>query len=313
MSLALYMNPKVPPVSWEEFSENLSVFENSYAIALDGYVNGPPVFDAKFKCANFDHHSGVCRFGTRSTCGQVYYAIKQGIFSCLKSKDGELHINVFANHCDEDVCLSWFLLKWHFPQIIERPALARLVHHVDLIDSSSGSFPVEKKIWEEIAWIFQPYREFRISGEIDKQDSISYLKVVEAVEARIMRYIFGKGKSIPIDTRYELLAEVELAKSALKCVVVKEVGPQARIGIAQNGIPAYISVRVRPDDRWTDTIGRTSPFLPINLFAAYDALNKVEENPDEKWGGGTDVGGSPRVKGTKLSPFEVAHVIANAC
>ena len=51
-------------------------------------------------------------------------------------------LDVYANDCDEDVCMSWFLLKNHaLTQQALNPALNRLVHMVDMLDTTAGAFP----------------------------------------------------------------------------------------------------------------------------------------------------------------------------
>ena len=306
MPVYLFMEPKRVPMTWLEFMK----LKGPYSIALDGYVDGPPIIDIPGHIANFDHHKGVCRSATRAACGQVYYAIQMGLFNCFQDEKGILRIKVFLNHPDEDACMAWLLLKLGcFPIIANDKHLRDLVYYVDLIDSSAGSYPIDRKIWEEIAWIFQPYRNFRTSGEIDKQEADSYVAVVDQVELRIKKHLLGEGSSVPLDVRYELLGKRKL-KSGIECAIIKEIGSQARIGLAQAKIPAYISVRERPDGNLTVTVGKTSPFVPIDLFKAYKVLNAAENSRDgDEWGGGSEVGGSPRVGGTKQSPDQIAQIL----
>lgn len=312
MAIVLNMEPKTPPMAWEEFRRT----KGPRAIAIDGFVDGPPAFDPESVCANFDHHDGVYRPATRATCGQVYLAVRRKLLLSFRNGSGQASAGVFANHPDEDVCLSWALLKWgsEKPRLLEAPALLNLVNVVDLIDASSGNFPIGERIWQEIAWTFRPYREFRTSGRIDKQDAEEYLAVVMETEERIGQHIQGRGKSIALDTSYRNVGETRLKRSGINCAIVEEKGAQARIGIASDGILFYLSVRQRPDGKWTDTLVRTSPFIPIDLTVCYQALNAAEKcDPRDRWGGGTDVGGSPRVAGTSLSPLQAARILAEVC
>ena len=66
----LVVEPRVSK-TWEAFCQETP----PYSIALDGYVIGPPAFAPTGPHANFDHHDGVDRLASRSTCMQVYLAI----------------------------------------------------------------------------------------------------------------------------------------------------------------------------------------------------------------------------------------------
>ncbi len=77
-----------------------------------------------------------------------------------------------------------------------------------------------------------------------------------------------------------------------------------------NGIRAYVSVRDRPDNRWNYVLGRMSPFIPLDLNALYSTLNEIEKITDnDTWGGSDTVGGSPRNRGSSLSPEELTKIL----
>lgn len=309
MSVDLCMQPKVSPRTWQEFCSK----ENRFGIAIDGYVIGKPKFNDAGPWVNFNHHEGVNRLATRATCGQVYMAVRQGLFSRFQDIEGPRAV-VFANDCDEDVCLSWFILKWgRFPEKIKLPTLEQLVNIVDLIDTTSGACAISLQVWEKIAWIFEPYRRFRLSGEVDKKDEKDFLNVVKVVESRILRHVDGQGESIPLDTRYERVKGVHLSPRMVYWSMIKEIGAQARVGMFNKGVRAYVSVRERPDGKsWTYTVGRTSEFVPFDLAKIFSALNKAEGCTDDRWGGGNTIGGSPRVEGSRLSPEKVERIITQA-
>ncbi len=304
MPAVLYMRPKTKPVTWAQFCSDYIPF----SVGIDGFVSGAPQFDEVSRHVNFNHHEEVSRLETRATCGQVFMAIKQGFFNCF-SNDGEPCVNVWANDCDEDVCMSWFLLRYGcVKEVINNPALEQLIVTVDYLDATSGAypFPAGFKILENIAWMFTPYRQFRLSGEIDKKDELTFTAVVKEVEQRIQKYIHGKGESIPLDTRYEIKG------GGPGWVLVQDIGAQARIGMFADGIKAFVSVRQRPDGRYVYTIGRASKFIPFNIPAALERLNKaegIEETNGGRWGGGDIIAGSPRVEGSALSPEEVTLII----
>lgn len=74
--IKLIVDTKNSPETWEEFKNN----KPGYSIALDGYINAITDFDPKGPYANFDHHYGVNRLSTRSTCDQILLSIRQEFF-----------------------------------------------------------------------------------------------------------------------------------------------------------------------------------------------------------------------------------------
>jgi hypothetical protein len=305
MSIILHVEPKICPLSWDEFCKNAP--PNS--IALDGYVHGPPQFNHDGPWCSFNHHENVDRLATRATCGQVLMAIRQGLFSTFQEKP-----HVFVNDCDEDVCTSVFLLRQNFlSENVSNPALNRLVYMEDALDSTAGCypFPVKMPILKQLAWVFEPYRKFRLSGELDKKNPESHASIITDVENRIMLHILGNGKEIPIDTRYKII------ENGHGWVLIEEIGTHAKTGLFSDGHKAYVSVRTRLDGKYTYTIGKLAfakfdiPKL-INLLNTLEAQLREPVKLNEFWGGGNTIAGSPRVGGSVISPKEITKLINEA-
>jgi hypothetical protein len=301
MPIILHVEPQVPPMSWDDFCKNTP----TYSIALDGYVNVGPRFEPNGPRANFNHHEEVDRLCTRATCGQILMAIRQGFFTCFRDKTGP-RVHVYVNDCDEDVCTSWFLLKnEHLAKNHSYPALNRLVYMEDALDCTAGAypFPVDLPVLEQLAWVFQPYRQFRLLGGLDKKDPNAYHGVITDVENRIMRHITGSGESICLDTRYDKIG------GGKSWTLIREIGAQAKTGLFDDGYTAFVSVRNRSDGRWTYSIGRMSPFVPFDVPKIIEALNCEEKCTIDCWGGGNTIGGSPRVSGSSLTPEKVVEIV----
>jgi len=304
MTISLEMRPQDPPLTWEQFVAEAPPF----SIALDGYVADAPRFDASGPHASFNHHEKCSRLETRATCAQVLMAIRQGLFGCFRL-DGSATATVFVNDCDEDVCLSWFLLKhgW-LAENVMNPLLNRLVAMEDVLDATAGAypFPVDLPALRELAWVFEPYRRLRLSGELDKKDKSSYEAVVTDVESRIARHLTHQGGEIRLDTRYDRIG------GGHGWAMIREVGAQARTGVFADGISAYVAARQRPDGRWAYTVGRMSLFISHfrvpEIIAALNEVDGTTGKPD-RWGGGDTIGGSPRVAGSGLDPGQVAAVV----
>lgn len=297
------MRPQDPPMTWRQFKKNAPVF----SIALDGYVKGGYKLDLKGPHANFNHHEGVSRLETKATCAQILMAVRKGLFNLFKDEKGN-RAYVYMNDCDQDVCLSWFLLKYaHFAKYAINPILNRLVFIEDMLDSTAGaySYPENFPTLEQISWVFEPYHLFRLSGRLENKNPGEFLSTLSYVENRIMKHILGQGDSIPLDTRFEKLG------GGPDWIMVKEIGAQARMDIAAQGHSIYVSVRERPDGRKTFTIAKLSPYVRCPLPRIFRALNQEEgllRNPD-CWGGAIDVGGSPRVKGSGLPLDKITEIM----
>jgi hypothetical protein len=301
-TIELIVSPQQAPLQWDAFVASSPPF----SIALDGYVWGGPRFDETGPRLNCNHHEEVDRLATRATCAQVLIAIRQGLFDRFRTSEGPKAV-AHVNDCDEDVCMSWFLLTRHYwAEEALNPLLNRLVFLEDMLDSTAGAypFPPDLPALRSLAWIFEPYRRFRVSGEIDKRDAASFRSVIEDVSRRIEQHIVGQGGEVNIDTRFDRLG------GGRGWALVREVGAQAKTGLFAEGIRAYVSARERPDGRWTYVVGRMSPFVRFDLAAIYKACNAVDGGDTaDVWGGSNTVGGSPRVRGSAMSPEELAKVV----
>jgi hypothetical protein len=234
-------------------------------------------------------------------------SLRQGFFRRFRDEQGP-KATVWVNDCDEDVCTSWTLLKHHYlAEGTMNPILNRLVAMEDMLDCTAGAYPFPKDlpVLQELAWVFEPYRQFRSSGQLDRKDPSAYRSVICDVEHRILQHISGHGQKVPIDTRYERIG------GGKDWALVREVGAQARTGMLSDGIKIFVSVRDRPDGKYTYVIGRMDSFHPFNLLRLTQRLNELEGNTDDLWGGGPTIIGSPRNYGSTLS-IEALSFLVNA-
>lgn len=307
MGIELRMEPAVPAMSWDTFRASAPPF----SIALDGYVAAGPRFDDEGPKANFNHHEEVDRLATRATCAQVLMAVRQGLFQRFRDKDGARAV-LFANDCDEDVCTAVFIARNHFLAAgTMNPVLNRLVAMEDALDCTAGAypFPADLPALQELAWVFAPYRQFRVSGGLERRDASAFEGIVVDVSNRMAKHVAGQGDSLPLDVRYEKIG------SGHGFTVVKEIGAHARTGMFADGVRAYISVRERSDGRWQYVIGRMSPFVFLDTGLIASAMNQAEgidptpQNAPDRWGGGNSIIGSPRIGGSTSSPDRVIEIV----
>jgi hypothetical protein len=288
-------------MTWERFRETYPY----YSIALDGYVRGKSRYDPSGPWLTLDHHEDVERLSARATCSQVFLSVRQGLYEVFQN-DQEPYANVFANDCDEDVCVSWYLLQNPVAACLpSNRRLERLVHAADWLDTTAGALvhPLDETLMGELAWVFAPYREARQQGALDGFQVGVYRSVIDAVNERIRHHLTDRGGRTLLDTR------VECVGGDATWAMVHEVGSDARAGLVANGIRAYVSLRPRTDGAWSYTVGRVSPFVAFDVPKILARLNEAESPERGRWGGGTLVGGSPRRLGSALAPSEVENIV----
>lgn len=294
----------MPPLTWEEFCARMPPF----SIALDGFVKAGPKFQHTREGGpriNFNHHEGVDRLATRATCSQTLMAVRLGLFDTFCDQSGAPQCEVYANDCDQDVCASVFILRHRsLAERVISPNLNRLAHMEDMLDTTGGAYPFPKDmpILQKLAWVFRPYTEFRLSGEINSRDSARFVQVVDEVENNIALYLEDKGGSVPLDVRYNRIGGGRI------WAMVREEGAQARTGMFADNIHAFVSVSDRADGRFNYTVGRMSGFIPFDVAGILAELSR-RDGGGEPWGGGNTIGGSPRAGGSGLKPKEVEEII----
>jgi len=304
--IRFYLEPRAV-ITWEDFINS----KPNFSIALDGYVKGPPRFSIQGPYANFNHHEGVARIATRSTCAQVYFYIRLGLLDTFQKK-GEPNARVYINDVDQDVCLSYWLLKnseklegLRFENI-----LFQLILFEDILDASAGAYPInpDNPQIRRQAWIYEPYTQARTDGSIYSMSKKEMKDILRSVCDRIDAAIRGRNGEIELDTRFEKIG------GGSGWQMILEEGPYARTKLFSENIKAYVALVESREDAYAYTIGKMSPFVMFPLERIYEALNKTEglSSQENCWGGSAIIGGSPRKTGSRLSPEKVEKVI-NAC
>jgi len=277
-----------------------------FSIAVDGYCKGGPKFDQERIILNINHHEGVDRVATRSSCLQAMILVKMGIFESFCVEGGKHAATLYCNDCDQDVALATYILL--HPEHVDRPKLRELVRVEDLMDMSGGLYPTKKRLhlMKELNWIMRPYTAARVSGKLHELDAKGMERIVKEMHRRIGLSLFNGAKEVDVDTSFEVLAEFPVWS------LIREIGEAARVGMAAQRIKAFVSLIGGTDGRFHYTIGRLSQFIPFPLPRLYEALNKAEGIGPEaahRWGGSDTIGGSPREVGSSLTPDQVKEVV----
>jgi hypothetical protein len=245
------------------------------------------------------------RMAIRSTTDQALCQVKLGLYDTYQV-NGEPTALLWINDFDEDVEIATYILR--HPEAVDNKLFRELVKLEDYLDMSAGLFPVKKRwhVVRRLCWITQPYTDAKLSGELFTMDAKTMEQRLLETHGRIDRTISGDGGEIEPDTRYEVISKHGFWK------VIREIGAHARLGLADNGIKAFISVRSEVPGHYRYTLARLSKFIPFPLVAFAERMNELEgigpENPD-RWGGSDTVIGPPRLAGTRYSPAELTAVM----
>ncbi|MEF2175961.1 MAG: hypothetical protein V3575_05790 [Candidatus Absconditabacteria bacterium] len=296
-------------INWDEFIHQTP----TCSIALDGYVFGAPTFDPIGLYINFNHHEGVDRLSTRCTASQIFIALKQGLSKSFK-QNGNTFFNIYLNDPDQDTCLAvWLLKNYKIVEGIDMPLeqdkrLRLLLSVEDMLDVTGGCYRVdpESSIMKQIAWIFKPYTDARLSGIVNSLENDSTLKIIERVCDRIDLYLNGNAKEIDLDTRYEVIGDFKWG------TVFQEIGTYSKLKLINDGKEFLISFIKNQDGTYRYTLLKKSPFIPISLDSLYEKLNLIESKDKmsfDCWGGSNIVGGSPRISGSKITPKEMIQIV----
>ncbi|HBI25276.1 MAG: Abortive infection protein [Candidatus Wolfebacteria bacterium GW2011_GWC2_39_22] len=292
-------------MSWEEFV----AMTPRNSVALDGVVSGGPRFDERTMHANFDHHDGVNRDATMSTCMQAYMAIKGGLMESFR-ENGMPCLNAFINDTDQDTAMAVWLLNNYklFEGVQSLPHINRLLDLTNKWDITGGAYPInlDEEIVRQHCWIFEPYTDLRKTGKLSQADENMLRDNIEAVMKRLDMLLMGQAGGKTLDTRHEILYDSPIFK------IVNEIGGnEARYHLYGKGMNAFISVVAqRTDGRHVYTIGRRSQYIPFPIQALYDDFNLAEGlTRVNGWSGSTIIGGSSREMGSGLSWQELVEIV----
>jgi hypothetical protein len=267
------------------------------AIALDGYVDGPPCQDDSRTHANFDHHLGVDRWSTPATCQQVAAAIRAGLDLVVTTDAQPLDdLKVHVNDPDPDVALSWWLLN--HPHLCDHPAVRWLFDLEGRLDASGGTDPgVDRELLEVLAWVIDPWARRRRA--IPTLDASAMADIIDEVGARVDEFVAGRPGVVELSTSYELLHD------AGPVWAICEHHPLSRATAVADGARVLVSVLPGPQPTsGAVTICKAHPDVPVDLELVFADLNVREHllpSAPDRWGGSDTVGGSPRHAGTHLT------------
>lgn len=278
-------------------------------IALDGACPGLRV-EPETRRYSFDHHAGCVRLATSATCQQVLDALLLGL-----DPSG---MTVLVNDLDADTVVSVWLLQ-HYPRLRVSAALActrRLVSAVGLADAHGPGYPSPEPqlgfyVHEEV---LVPIKHAS-PGALARDSGAILQQCVDRLER-------WWSLGLPVDGA---ACEAAVAKPQTRVhgswiMATYPGSPPSGLGgclrLYEQGFDRLVLYSRASDGRYRYTIARRSDLVagfPLPSF--YGPLNRAEAQvrgvrlgSDQRWGGGSTIGGGPR-DGSVLDVDIVAEII----
>jgi membrane protease YdiL (CAAX protease family) len=282
-------------------------------IYLDGVAQCGPLLDHSKQVYNFDHHEGCVRLFTLSTCEQTLLMIKKGLD--LRSREWK----IYANDPDIDTILAVWLLLNHIRINEQESIRENILFPLVRLQGSIDSLGLEMKMMTGLPPILlnQCQRiidhlrrkeiQLKKDGLWEETDFLDYTADILYEIDQIVYESKKLGKSLGV----EELARVTLPGNRVAVVLQSDMGIYEIEPHLKKIYGGNIGLVILRRARTAYTLRQVDPFLKGNLEDVYEKLNFIDpavkyRNMNNKWGGSSDIGGSPRGRGTQLTPENIA-------
>lgn len=257
-------------------------------IYLDGAVQGP-IIDNDRRSYSFDHHGGCVRAFTLATCQQVAIALELGL-----DPEG---LDVVINDIDADTVLAVWLLQNRLDRIDcadlddlfdAKDRLDELVERIGFVDSHGPAVPGHPPhpLHAALTPRFGEAQSLAMLEEYLQQVD-RYIETGAAPEAR------APQRAPAFGLRDGKLVDLGMVS-----------GFQDVYGA---GCPVGIVCVPGADGTTGYTVGKVSDFVQYDIGAFLARCNELEPG----WGGGSTIGGAPRLEGRRssLTREQVEHLL----
>jgi hypothetical protein len=286
-------------------------------IFLDGVAQGEPLLELERRVYNLDHHEGCVRPFTLAACEQALVLVLRGL-------DIREHPWViYANEPDLDTVLAiWVLLNSMHLQPLDAEVIRRtvipLIRLEGLIDSHGlafrefSGFPQDllDESFAKLEDLRHEEKDLKNRNLWNESDPLDYTvsRLVMMDNLVYPPWFFEAFRGIEELARGELTGNRIAVVCRSDCGIYELESDLKRLYGKRLGV---IAQETAPE---TYTLRQVDPFLPFNLAAAYRKLNAMDPAVDvggsaNKWGGSGEIGGSPRLTGTKLDPVDIAEAL----
>ncbi|MGD9310402.1 MAG: CPBP family intramembrane metalloprotease [Desulfosarcina sp.] len=281
-------------------------------IYLDGVAQTEPFLDHEKKVYNLDHHEGCVRTFTLATC-------EQALIMCVKGLDlRDREWKIYANEPDLDTILAiWIILnhqRINNREAIQRRSLFALVRLEGIIDALGlelrelSGLPEDlvQKLMRVIDRLRTEELNLKKAGQWTQTDFLTY---TVGVLKQLDQFLIKLGE-LDDFKGIEELARIDLINNRIAVVVASDLGiyelEPHLIKLYGNRL-GWVALSRGKNDY---TLRQMDLFMPVSLEDVYQRLNFMDPAVKgrirvNRWGGSGDIGGSPRDRGTKLSPAEI--------
>lgn len=285
---------------------------------LDGAAQGEPFLDLDRRVYNLDHHEGCVRSFTLATCDQALALVLRGLD--LHEKPWTIH----ANEPDLDAVLAlWVLLNavhLRGDAAGVRRSLIPLIRLEGVIDVHGlelrelTGFPPEQlaETSRRLDALREGELEVKRAGRWEAIDPLDFtasqLRAIDALVYPPGHFASAGG--------FEELARVELGLDRIAVVCRADGGVYEVERDLKRLYGRRLGVIALQKNPATYTLRQVDHFLPVGLEVVYDKLNVLDSavsgGAGNRWGGSSEIGGSPRKSGTELAPAEIAAAVGLA-
>jgi len=287
-------------------------------IYLDGAAQGEPFVDAERHVYNLDHHEGCVRAFTLATCEQAMVLLRRGLD--LRRRDFCVH----ANEPDLDTVLAIWVLLNHL-RLTEPNArvrarilpLLRLEGNIDALGFGCEdlcALPPELHAETKRALDGLVERERAAKAGGFRRDPLAFV----AAQLRAIDRIAYAGEALEAPLEIEELAHTELEALGVAVVCRSEGGIYEVERELRRLHGQRLALVVLQKDAAHYSLRAVQPEAASRLERIYAWLNHTDpasggSRSENRWGGAGEIGGSPRRRGTRLDPAEIAAVCRAAC
>ena len=287
-------------------------------IYLDGAAQGEPFVDAERDVYNLDHHEGCVRAFTLATCEQAMVLLRRGLD--LRRRDFTVH----ANGVDLDTVLAiWVLLNHLRLGAADAPVRARILPllrlegNIDALgfgceDLCALPPALHAETRRALDGLLERERAAKAGGF--GRDPLAFV----AAQLRAIDRIAYAGEVPLAPLEIEELARAELSGLGVAVVCRADGGVYEVERELRRLHGERLALVVLQKDATTYSLRAASPAAAARLERIYAWLNHADPasggcRAENRWGGAGEIGGSPRQRGTRLAPAEIAAACRAAC
>jgi membrane protease YdiL (CAAX protease family) len=286
------------------------------SIFLDGAAQAPPFLDSRRSVYNLDHHEGCVRAFTLATCEQAMILIRK--LADLRKRDWTVH----ANDGDLDTVIAIWVLLNHLRIKADDPLVRAKVMPLLRLESTIDAHGLELQdlsglppaaLHSTQAWLDKLRRkELALqSGGIWQQTDL--LQHIAELQRTIDSDVYPAHYFHDLE-EIEELASVSIADGSLAVACRSPVGIYETEQQLRRVYGDRLGVIILQKSESAYSLRQVDLELPADLDNVYGQLNLLDpaaggDRSDNRWGGSSEIGGSPRATGTRLR----VQQIANAC